>query len=158
MFYPCKLKNKTKQTLSTFSFMESLGTIVSFFSKKVKEKVDLIRELSLRASAKDYEKDHLPSQSLGLKNDVSVTESHPVELKVSKLQLIFFKSLLRHIIQYDPWSKLSYRPKWLTSPAGPIRAAGPCWGCIVPYCGWSWCWRVWRRSLVLMGVSKHPES
>lgn len=78
-----------KKTLSTFSFMESLGTIVNFFSKKVKEKVDLIRELSLRATAKDYEKDHLPSQSLGLKNDVSVTESHPVELKVSKLQLIF---------------------------------------------------------------------
>ncbi|XP_075891384.1 ceramide-1-phosphate transfer protein-like [Nelusetta ayraudi] len=50
-------------------FMESLGTIVNFFSKKVKEKVDLIRELSLRATAKDYEKDHLPSQSLGLKND-----------------------------------------------------------------------------------------
>lgn len=73
--------------------MESLGTIVSFFSKKVKEKVDLIRELSLRASAKDYENDHLPSQSLGLKNDVSVTESHPVELKVSKLQLIFFSNL-----------------------------------------------------------------
>lgn len=55
--------------------MESLGTIVNFFSKKVKEKVDLIRELSLRATAKDYEKDHLPSQSLGLKNDVSVTKS-----------------------------------------------------------------------------------
>lgn len=69
--------------------MESLGTIVSFFSNKVKEKVDLIRELSLRASAKDYEKDTMPSQSLGLTNNVSVTESHPVELKVTKLQLIF---------------------------------------------------------------------
>lgn len=65
--------------------MESLGTIVSFFSNKVKEKVDLIRELSFRASAKDYEKEHMPSQTLGLKNNVSVTESHTVWLRVYKL-------------------------------------------------------------------------
>lgn len=83
-----QVQAKEKKTLSTFSFMESLGTIVNFFSKKVKEKVDLIRELSLRASTKDYEKEHMPLQSLGLKNDVSVTESHTVDLKVSKLQLI----------------------------------------------------------------------
>lgn len=58
--------------------MKSLGTIVSFFSNKVKEKVDLIRELTLRASSKDYEEEHVPSQTIGLKNNVSVTESHPV--------------------------------------------------------------------------------
>lgn len=50
-------------------FMDSLGTIVSFFSNKVKKKVDLIRELSLRAIAKDYEKGRMPSQTLGLKNN-----------------------------------------------------------------------------------------
>lgn len=61
----------------TFSFMDSLGTIVSFFSNKVKEKVDLIRELSLRASAKDYGKDHTPPQSVGQKNNVRVTENTP---------------------------------------------------------------------------------
>lgn len=65
--------------------MESLGTIVSFFSNKVKEKVNLIRELSLRASTKDLEKQHMPSQSLGLKNNVSVTEGHLVWVRGSKL-------------------------------------------------------------------------
>lgn len=69
----------------TFSFMDSLGTIVSFFSNKVKEKVDLIRELSLRASAKDYGKDHTPPQSVGQKNNVRVTETPPPTIK---LQLI----------------------------------------------------------------------
>lgn len=65
--------------------MESLGTIVSFFSNKVKEKVDLIRELSHTASVKGYEKEHMPSQTSGLKNNVSVTENRPVWLRVSKL-------------------------------------------------------------------------
>ncbi|KAM4536244.1 ceramide-1-phosphate transfer protein [Odontesthes bonariensis] len=32
------------------NFMESLGTVVSFFSQKVKEKISLIRQLSLRQS------------------------------------------------------------------------------------------------------------
>ncbi|XP_051260076.1 ceramide-1-phosphate transfer protein [Dicentrarchus labrax] len=38
------------------NFMESLGTIVSFFSQKVKEKVVLIRELSLKHSAEAHGK------------------------------------------------------------------------------------------------------
>lgn len=69
--------------------------MVGFFSKKVKEKVDLIRELSLRASAKDYGKHNMPKspQPLGLKNDVSVTESQ-LDDKVSKPQLIFRSSPL----------------------------------------------------------------
>ncbi|XP_074555169.1 ceramide-1-phosphate transfer protein-like [Halichoeres trimaculatus] len=37
-------------------FMESLGTMVSFFSQKVREKVVLIRELALEHSAKDHGK------------------------------------------------------------------------------------------------------
>lgn len=70
--------------------------MVSFFSKKVKEKVDLIRELSLRASAKDYGKHNMPKspQPLGLKKDVSVTESQLDDKKVSKLPLIFRSSPL----------------------------------------------------------------
>lgn len=38
------------------NFMESLGTMVSFFSEKVKEKVVLIRELSLKHKAKAHGK------------------------------------------------------------------------------------------------------
>lgn len=70
--------------------------MVSFFSKKVKEKVDLVRELSLRASAKDYGKHNMPKspQPLGLKNDVSVTESELDDTKVSKPPLIFRSSPL----------------------------------------------------------------
>ncbi|CAJ1048324.1 ceramide-1-phosphate transfer protein [Xyrichtys novacula] len=37
-------------------FMESLGTMVGFFSQKVREKVVLIRELSLKRSAEDHGK------------------------------------------------------------------------------------------------------
>lgn len=65
--------------------------MVSFFSKKVKEKVDLIRELSLRVNAKDFGKHNIPKspQRLGLKNDVSVTESQLDDAKASKPPLIF---------------------------------------------------------------------
>lgn len=55
--------------------------MVSFFSKKVKEKVDLIRELSLKASAKDNGKHNMPKSP---KNNVSVTESQLDDKKVSK--------------------------------------------------------------------------
>lgn len=60
-----------------FSFMESLGTMVSFFSQKVREKVVLIRELSLKHSAEAHGKrgprDHSGLQtpeSFGLKTGV----------------------------------------------------------------------------------------
>ncbi|XP_065806666.1 ceramide-1-phosphate transfer protein-like isoform X2 [Labrus bergylta] len=44
-------------------FMESLGTMVSFFSQKVKEKVVLIRELSLKHSAEAHGKHGLSDRS-----------------------------------------------------------------------------------------------
>ncbi|XP_041842197.1 ceramide-1-phosphate transfer protein [Melanotaenia boesemani] len=44
------------------NFMESLGTIVSFFSQKVKEKISLIRELSLKHSLEASRK---PADSAG---------------------------------------------------------------------------------------------
>ncbi|XP_041635012.1 ceramide-1-phosphate transfer protein [Cheilinus undulatus] len=59
------------------NFMESLGTMVSFFSQKVKEKVVLIRELSLKHSLEAHGKrgpsDHSGLQtpeSFGLKKGV----------------------------------------------------------------------------------------
>lgn len=41
-------------SLFLLSFMESLGTMVGFFSQKVKEKVVQIRELSLKHSAEAH--------------------------------------------------------------------------------------------------------
>ncbi|XP_035531009.1 ceramide-1-phosphate transfer protein-like [Morone saxatilis] len=63
------------------NFMESLGTIVSFFSQKVKEKVVLIRELSLKHSAEAHGK-QIPSSS-GLKHGAyrSVRSMVEAELK-----------------------------------------------------------------------------
>ncbi|XP_070785557.1 ceramide-1-phosphate transfer protein-like [Enoplosus armatus] len=71
-------------------FMESLGTVVSFFSQKVKEKVVLIRELSLRHSTEAHGKRGPPyhsglqtPESFGLKNGVyrSVRSMTEAELK-----------------------------------------------------------------------------
>ncbi|XP_034532679.1 ceramide-1-phosphate transfer protein [Notolabrus celidotus] len=45
------------------NFMESLGTMVGFFSQKVKEKVVLIRALSLKLSAEDHGKRSPPDPS-----------------------------------------------------------------------------------------------
>ncbi|KAM9836857.1 ceramide-1-phosphate transfer protein [Aulostomus maculatus] len=47
------------------SFMESLGTMVSFFSQKLREKVALIRELSLKQQGRQT-----PVAAFGLKNGV----------------------------------------------------------------------------------------
>ncbi|KAM3590140.1 uncharacterized protein V6R79_004329 [Siganus canaliculatus] len=52
------------------NFMESLGTVVSFFSQKVKEKIDLIRELSLKRSAEAHGK-HGPAEKSGLQTPPS---------------------------------------------------------------------------------------
>ncbi|XP_049923489.1 ceramide-1-phosphate transfer protein [Epinephelus moara] len=64
------------------NFMESLGTMVSLFSQKVKEKVVLIRELSLKHSAEAHGK-HGPSDSSGLKKGAyrSVRSMVGAELK-----------------------------------------------------------------------------
>ncbi|XP_030287130.1 ceramide-1-phosphate transfer protein [Sparus aurata] len=72
------------------NFMESLGTMVSFFSQKVREKVVLIRELSLKHSAEAHGKrgprDHSGLQtpeSFGLKTGAyrSVRSMVEAELK-----------------------------------------------------------------------------
>ncbi|XP_045921466.1 ceramide-1-phosphate transfer protein [Micropterus dolomieu] len=66
------------------NFMESLGTMVSLFSQKVKEKVDLIRELSLRHSIEAHGKRPLQTPaSFGLKNGAyrSVRSMIEAELK-----------------------------------------------------------------------------
>ncbi|XP_031133214.1 ceramide-1-phosphate transfer protein-like [Sander lucioperca] len=52
------------------NFMESLGTMVSFFSQKVKEKVVLIRELSLKRAAEAHGK-RGPSDRSGLQTPAS---------------------------------------------------------------------------------------
>lgn len=64
------------------NFMESLGTMVSLFSQKVKEKVVLIRELSLKHSAEAHGK-RGPSDSSGLKKGAyrSVRSMVGAELK-----------------------------------------------------------------------------
>ncbi|XP_068569203.1 ceramide-1-phosphate transfer protein isoform X2 [Cebidichthys violaceus] len=54
-------------------FMESLGTMVGFFSHKVKEKVVLIRELSLKRSLEAHGK-RGPPDSSGLQIGVSVAK------------------------------------------------------------------------------------
>lgn len=62
--------------LLSFSFMGSLGTVVSFFSQKVKEKLVLMRELSVRHSREAHGKHRAPdgsipaSESFRLKNGV----------------------------------------------------------------------------------------
>lgn len=58
-------------------FMESLGTMVSFFSQKVKEKVDLIRELSLQHRAEHHGK-HSPAEQSGLQTPESYGLKHGV--------------------------------------------------------------------------------
>ncbi|XP_044040197.1 ceramide-1-phosphate transfer protein-like [Siniperca chuatsi] len=72
------------------NFMESLGTVVSLFSQKVKEKVVLIRQLSLKHSTEAHGKpdppDHAGLQtpaSFGLNNGAyrSVRSMMEVELK-----------------------------------------------------------------------------
>lgn len=81
----------------SFSFMESLGTIVSLFSQKVKEKVDLIRELSLRHSIEAHGKRPLQTPaSFGLKNGVrvernDVLQTHDWWKEVSKISSHFSK-------------------------------------------------------------------
>ncbi|XP_033466042.1 ceramide-1-phosphate transfer protein-like isoform X2 [Epinephelus lanceolatus] len=64
------------------NFMESLGTMVSLFSQKVKEKVVLIRELSLKYSTEAHGK-RGPSDSSGLKKGAyrSVRSMVGAELK-----------------------------------------------------------------------------
>ncbi|KAF1381033.1 hypothetical protein PFLUV_G00170220, partial [Perca fluviatilis] len=52
------------------NFMESLGTMVGFFSQKVKEKVVLIRELSLKRAAEAHGK-RSPSGRSGLQTPAS---------------------------------------------------------------------------------------
>ncbi|XP_034413329.1 ceramide-1-phosphate transfer protein [Cyclopterus lumpus] len=66
-------------------FMESLGTMVGFFSHKVKEKVVLIRELSLKLSLEAHGK--LPPESLvlPLEADQSVRSMVEAELKAGKV-------------------------------------------------------------------------
>ncbi|XP_026179937.1 ceramide-1-phosphate transfer protein-like [Mastacembelus armatus] len=65
------------------SFMESLGTMVSLFSQKVKEKVVLIRQLSLKHSAEAHGRLG-PADLLGLKHGAyrSVRSMVEAELKL----------------------------------------------------------------------------
>nr|XP_019968864.1 PREDICTED: ceramide-1-phosphate transfer protein-like [Paralichthys olivaceus] len=63
--------------------MESLGTVVSFFSQKVKEKVVQIRDLSLKHSTDVYEAKRQTPPSFGLKTGAyrSVRTMVEAELK-----------------------------------------------------------------------------
>ncbi|XP_029382745.1 ceramide-1-phosphate transfer protein-like [Echeneis naucrates] len=64
-------------------FMDSLGTMVSFFSQKVNQKVTLIRELSLKHRAETHGKRGPAADSSGLQNTVyhSVRSMVEAELK-----------------------------------------------------------------------------
>lgn len=97
--------------------MESLGPMVSFFSQKVEEKVVLIRELSLKRSIEAHGR-RGPSDSsglqtpasFGLKNGVRVerdSETWLGDMELCNLQLIFFISLSRRIVHFDPWWRRS---------------------------------------------------
>lgn len=120
--------------------MESLGTMVSFFSQKVKEKVILVRELSLKHSTEAHGK-RGPSDSsglqtpasFGLKDGVSVAKTRPDDMKSSADFLCLFLS--RRIARFDPWWGRSLKQVWSTSPGGQIQAAGRCCGCIDLCCG-----------------------
>ncbi|XP_060886968.1 ceramide-1-phosphate transfer protein-like isoform X1 [Labrus mixtus] len=81
-------------------FMESLGTMVSFFSQKVKEKVVLIRELSLKHSAEAHGKRGLSvrsglqtPESFGLQRGVrgrSVVKSFLTDLRSTVNHSLYF--------------------------------------------------------------------
>lgn len=74
--------------------MDSLGSVVSFFSQKVKEKVALLREHSIRHSSR-AEGGHEVRLN-------AISETHTVK---SPLLLMFSPS--RHIVLFDPWWKQS---------------------------------------------------
>ena len=88
--------------------------MVSFFSQKVKEKVVLIRELSLKHGAEAHGKrgprDHSGLQtpeSFGLKTGVRRVTTRLDAVKCSDLVLIFLILLSRRIARSDPWWRRS---------------------------------------------------
>lgn len=74
----CSKSDSVLFPIFVFSFMNSLGTMVSFFSQKVKKKVTLIQELSLKHAAEADGKNNAQHSALqkvsssGLNRGVSV--------------------------------------------------------------------------------------
>lgn len=74
--------------------MDSLGSVVSFFSQKVKEKVALLREQSIR-------------HSTGAEGRHEVRLNAISETQTVKSPLLQMFSSSRRIVQFDPWWKQS---------------------------------------------------
>lgn len=74
--------------------MDSLGSVVSFFSQKVKEKVTLLREQSIR-------------HSTGAEGRREVRLKAISETQTVKSPLLLMFSSSRRIVLFDPWWKQS---------------------------------------------------
>lgn len=74
--------------------MDSLGSVVSFFSQKVKEKVTLLREQSVR-------------HGTGAEGRHEVRLKAPSETHTGKSPLLLTFSSSRRIGLFDPWCKQS---------------------------------------------------
>lgn len=76
------------------SFMDSLGSVVSFFSQKVKEKVALLRQQSTRHSS-------------GAEGRHEVRLNARPQTQTGKSPLLLMFSPSRPIVLFDPWWKQS---------------------------------------------------
>lgn len=91
-------------------FMESLGTMVSFFSQKVKDKGALIRKLSLKHEAAENLGKRGP-ESNGLRHGVRTTAQMYI-LYIPKPELFLLFAACRFIDQLDRWWRPSSVRAW----------------------------------------------